>query len=206
MTYLGVSATSLETAQCQEIGSPAAHTGGRKDTRAAASHLYLSEWSSRQSSHCMTAFIIMPMPLCRQLKFLPENRISQATHLSHGNNTSQRNKLELNIKPLFSCVSPMLTSLTESLRPKKVFVAGRGGEEDIYTPLLEQMINKCVCWSVCWDITQQHSSQMLLTMPLNISPLSIAGLRSLCSAVTQGGRSLIMPFVFCILMGGIAGL
>lgn len=78
------------------------------------------------------------MLLCRQLRSRPENRISQATHLSHKNTPLLRkSKLELNRKARFfhlsPCVWAMLTSFTESQRPGDVLVwLGVGGYTYIY--------------------------------------------------------------------------
>jgi hypothetical protein len=62
----------------------------------------------------------MSVLLCRQLKICSDNQISQATHLSPETNTSQKSKLELNVKSrLFHCscvfgLSQLIYRITEA--------------------------------------------------------------------------------------------
>lgn len=51
-----------------------------------------------------------------------------------------------------------------------------------------------------------HSTAQLTNASYNATKHLSTQHGGICSAVTQGSRSFIMPFIFCILMGGIAGL
>lgn len=134
-TVSGVCVTRPETARPQRRWALRSGTrggnmpGARPPTRPPL-HLPLSKWPLLSPFHRVTASKITTLFLCRQLEFWPEDRVSQATRLSHEDVTLSeehvRIKCETEAFPPRSCVRPLPASFTESLRPGKVFVWQRG--------------------------------------------------------------------------------